>query len=106
MMRSKVAVGVAGAAGAMALAVALAVPATASPSAPQAPAGPKVESGMMTAMQRDLGLTPAQAKTRMAQEAKARDAGTTLRKQLGKRYGGSYFDKATGKLVVGVTRAA
>jgi len=105
-MRSKVAVGVAGAAGAMALAVALAVPATASPAAPQAPSGPKVASGMMTAMQRDLGLTPAQAKTRMAQEATARTAGTTLRKQLGQRYGGSYFDKATGKLVVGVTNAA
>ena len=105
-MRSKVAVGVAGAAGAMALAVALAVPATASPAASQAQSGPKVSSGMMTAMQHDLGLTPAQAKTRMAQEATARDAGTTLRKQLGKRYGGSYFDKSTGKLVVGVTRAA
>lgn len=109
-MRPKVAVGVGAsltaAAGAVALALALAVPASAGHAAPKAPAGPDVTAGMMHAMQRDLGLTPAQAKTRMVREAAARTAGTTLRKQLGKRFGGAYFDASSGKLVVGVTRAA
>jgi streptogrisin C len=105
-MRPKVAVGAAGAAGAVIIAVALAGPATAHPAAPQAPSGPKVASGMMHAMQRDLGLNPAQAKTRMAHEATANTANTTLRKHLGKRFGGAYYDASSGKLVVGVTRAA
>lgn len=105
-MRPKVAVGAAGAVGAVVLAIALTGPATAHSAAPQAPAGPKVSAGMMHAMQRDLGLTPAQAKTRMASEATANTAGTTLRKRLGKRFGGAYYDASSGKLVVGVTRAA
>lgn len=105
-MRPKAAIGLAGAVGAVALSVALAAPASAGPAAPSSPSGPNVSSGMMRAMQRDLGLTPAQAKTRITREAGARTAGTTLRHELGKRFGGAYYDASAGKLVVGVTDAA
>ncbi|QGK68515.1 trypsin-like serine protease [Allosaccharopolyspora coralli] len=72
------------------------VPATANPTE-------TMPQGALDAMQRDLGLTADQAEQRIAQEAVANDAFATLSSSLGQTYGGSHFDAATGKLVVGVT---
>jgi streptogrisin C len=74
---------------------ALTVPATADP-APPAP-------GLLEAMQRDLGLTLDQARDRLSQEAIANRVDQTLRSDLAGTYGGSRYDAALGKLVVGVT---
>ncbi|MCP2167576.1 S1 family peptidase [Goodfellowiella coeruleoviolacea] len=60
---------------------------------------------MFSAMQRDLGLTADQARTRMAQESAAATTEQQLRASLGESFGGARFDAASGKLVVGVTRA-
>ncbi|APU12480.1 MULTISPECIES: S1 family peptidase [Actinoalloteichus] len=89
-------------------AVGLSFPAVADPasdtdgSAPQTTAAPE----MLAAMQRDLGLTEAQATARIAQEAVAVTAESTLRGTLGTTFGGAVFDAELGKLVVGVTDAA
>ena len=67
-----------------------------------APAAPEI----VAAMQRDLGLTEAQALTRLAQEATAMRADAELSRVLGDSFAGSYFDAERGRLVVGVTDAA
>ncbi|MEV0370798.1 S1 family peptidase [Streptomyces sp. NPDC050636] len=61
--------------------------------------------GMLDAMRRDLGLTPDQARTRLAQEAEAQRTALAVRRVLSRPPAGMWFDKATGKLVVAVTRA-
>ncbi|UVS77476.1 S1 family peptidase [Actinokineospora sp. UTMC 2448] len=61
---------------------------------------------MHTALQRDLGLTSAEATVRLADEATASRADRTIRKRLGHRFGGSWYDAATGSLVVGATDPA
>jgi streptogrisin C len=76
-----------------------------SPPAVASPA-PAASSGMYAALQRDLGLSADQAKTRLAQEAKANSVLTGLRSQLGRSFAGAWFDSASGKLVVAVTDAA
>ncbi|SFS56738.1 S1 family peptidase [Saccharopolyspora flava] len=80
---------------------ALTVPATAT-----APTAAPVAGTMLEAMQRDLGLTEAQALDRLHLETAAQRTESTLRGALADAFGGSYFDAATGKLVVGVTDAA
>lgn len=70
------------------------------------PAGPPVSPELVTAMQRDLGLTADQAVARLGQEAVAARADSALRDALAGSYGGSYFDANLGKLVVGTTDAA
>ncbi|TDD86165.1 S1 family peptidase [Saccharopolyspora karakumensis] len=70
------------------------------------PAGPPVSPELVTAMQRDLGLTADQAVARLGQEAVAARADSVLRDALAGSYGGSYFDATLGKLVVGTTDAA
>ena len=60
-------------------------------------------AGLLTAMQRDLGLTPAQAKTRLAAEKKATALEPKVRRTAGAAYGGSWFDAATNRLTVAVT---
>jgi streptogrisin C len=57
-------------------------------------------------MQRDLGLTRAQAVQRFADEQAASDLAAVLEAQLGAKFGGAWFDEATGRLAVGVTSAA
>ncbi|WP_344685774.1 S1 family peptidase [Saccharopolyspora taberi] len=79
---------------------ALTVPATATP----APAPAKAAT-LLEAMQRDLGLTAEQATERLADEAVANRADQQLRTTLGNAFGGSHYDAALGKLVVGVTDA-
>lgn len=91
--------------GALALTGGLATSAAAAAATPDETAGSTstATSGMLHAMQRDLGLTSTQAHTRMAQETTARHAEKTLRHRLGHRFGGAYFDTKSGQLVVGVT---
>jgi streptogrisin C len=57
----------------------------------------------VAAMQRDLGLTEAQARTRMRQESVAMDVDPAARAAAGAAYGGSWFDAKRGTLVVGLS---
>ncbi|WP_410651249.1 S1 family peptidase [Amycolatopsis sp. cmx-4-54] len=70
--------------------------------APVAQASP----GLIAAMQRDLGLTAAQASTRLTQEMTASRVLPAARQAAGAAFGGAWFDPARGKLVVGVTDPA
>jgi streptogrisin C len=79
-------------------------PAHASPSGPTI--GQRAAEGsaeVYAAMQRDLGLTTAQAKQRAADQANAIETDRTLKIRLGAAYSGSWFDASAGRLVVDVT---
>lgn len=54
-------------------------------------------------MQRDLGLTAAEAKARVADESQVARTERKLRKDLGSAFGGAWYDAGTSRLVVGVT---
>ncbi|WP_416985226.1 S1 family peptidase [Streptomyces sp. T028] len=58
---------------------------------------------VVTAMSRDLGLSKAEARQRLSQEAAAARTTPKAERAAGKSYGGSWFDPASGKLVVAVT---
>ncbi len=73
--------------------------ATAAP-VPSPEAAPKVSAAMSLALQRDLHLTAKQVQTRLAQEAEATRIAQEARSALGANYAGSWFDAASGKLVV------
>ncbi|MYW93817.1 S1 family peptidase [Amycolatopsis rubida] len=70
--------------------------------APAAQASP----GLIAAMQRDLGLSAHQAKTRLGQELTASKQLPAARQAAGAAFGGAWFDPELGKLVVGVTDPA
>ncbi|MEZ7006554.1 S1 family peptidase [Streptomyces sp. AD55] len=77
--------------------------ATGSPTASaQAPAS----AGMMEAMQRDFGLTRAQAEDRLAAERVATGVESAAREAAGDAFGGSWFDAGRGRLTVAVTSDA
>ncbi|MFF0048300.1 S1 family peptidase [Streptomyces sp. NPDC005498] len=59
--------------------------------------------GLLSAMQKDLGLTASQAKARLTAERTATAVQGKARRAAGPSYGGSWFDPATGKLTVAVT---
>ncbi|NRN70026.1 Alpha-lytic endopeptidase [Kibdelosporangium sp. 4NS15] len=61
------------------------------------------EDGFVTAMQRDLGLTAEQARTRLSQEATAMAVDPAAKAAAGTAFGGSWFDARTGRLTVGVS---
>ncbi|MFJ7344371.1 S1 family peptidase [Streptomyces sp. NPDC101110] len=85
-------------------ATASALPASAadSPARPaQAPASPE----LLSAMQRDLGLTRDEAEARLAAERTATDVERRARKAAGSTYGGSWFDADQGTITVALTRA-
>jgi streptogrisin C len=65
-----------------------------------------VSTSVHEALQRDLGLTPAQAESRLRQENAAWAADNALRAGLGGAFAGSRFDATTGRLQVDVTDAA
>jgi streptogrisin C len=67
--------------------------------APSATASPVV----LAAVQHDLGLTARQAQTRLAQESTAMRLAPRAEQLAGDTFAGSWFDPATGKLVVAVT---
>ncbi|MFF0029808.1 S1 family peptidase [Streptomyces avermitilis] len=60
--------------------------------------------GLVSAMQRDLGLTRSQAEARLAAEETATAVESKARHAAGASYGGSWFDAGSGKLTVAVTR--
>ncbi|MCX4672736.1 S1 family peptidase [Streptomyces sp. NBC_01381] len=79
--------------------IALAPAADAAPKPAAAPAS----AGMLTALQDDLGLTPGQARERLADEKAAIAVDRTARRTAGSTYGGSWYDAGTGKLTVATT---
>ncbi|MFD5983643.1 S1 family peptidase [Streptomyces cyaneofuscatus] len=79
-------------------------PSTAS-AAPTDSAELPASAALLSAMQRDLGLTEGQARTRLAQEEAATALEPKVQRAAGSAYGGSWFDSATGKLTVAVTDA-
>nr|WP_189699327.1 S1 family peptidase [Streptomyces chromofuscus] len=78
------------------------LPAAASDSSPTAGA-PRASAGLIRAMQRDFGLTKAEAETRLAAEAEARDVAPAARRAAGAAYGGVWFDAGSERLTVAVT---
>ncbi|MEU0159570.1 S1 family peptidase [Streptomyces sp. NPDC006261] len=79
-------------------------PSTAS-AAPAGSAELPASAALLSAMQRDLGLTEGQARTRLAQERAATALQPQAQRAAGSAYGGSWFDPATGELTVAVTDA-
>ncbi|MGW3109470.1 S1 family peptidase [Streptomyces sp. NPDC001100] len=76
-------------------------PAAASPSQPTSARA--LSPGLATALQRDLGLTAKQARTRLTQEAAATKLAPRAERAAGQTFGGSWYDAAHGTLVVGLT---
>ncbi|MEV0094031.1 S1 family peptidase [Streptomyces sp. NPDC050738] len=60
-------------------------------------------SGLLTAMQKDLGLTKAEAVKRLAAEKQATAVEGRARNAAGATFGGAWFDAAAGKLTVAIT---
>ncbi|MEU1330777.1 S1 family peptidase [Streptomyces sp. NPDC005865] len=80
-------------------------PAAASPApVPGAKAQAPATGAQLQAMQRDLGLTPAAARDRLADERKATKTERAARKVAGAAYAGSWFEAGPGRLTVAVTR--
>ncbi|GAA5167670.1 MULTISPECIES: S1 family peptidase [Amycolatopsis] len=96
-MRRRIAIALGGAA-ALVLGVTTAAltPATAAQAAP----------GLISALQRDFGLTAEQVQTRLTQEKAATEALPAAERAAGTAFAGAWFDAARGKLVVGVTDPA
>ncbi|MEU4526213.1 S1 family peptidase [Amycolatopsis sp. NPDC024027] len=72
-------------------------------SASLTPAAAQASPGLIAAMQRDFGLTAAQASARLTQEMTATRVLPGAQRAAGAAFGGAWFDPARGKLVVGVT---
>ncbi|MEV0585852.1 S1 family peptidase [Nonomuraea sp. NPDC050310] len=77
-----------------------AVPAHAAPSAADPP------PGMVDAIERDLGITEAQAIKRLANEARGNALAPSLGKRLGADYAGAWYEGAESTLVVATVNAA
>ncbi|MFC7304662.1 putative Ig domain-containing protein [Streptomyces monticola] len=67
---------------------------------------PDPDPALLRAVQRDLGLSAAQARARLADEAAATETATELRGALGDRLAGLWFDADDGRLAAAVTDAA
>ncbi|WP_336210268.1 S1 family peptidase [Nonomuraea sp. LPB2021202275-12-8] len=63
-------------------------------------------SGVVDAIQRDLGITEEQAINRLANEARGNQAAPGLRKTLGDRHAGTWFEGPESTLVVATVDAA
>ncbi|WP_443044109.1 S1 family peptidase [Streptomyces sp. NBC_00322] len=82
------------------------VTAGSAPAAAAAPAPtpePPASAGLLTAMQKDLGLTKSQVQARLAAEKTAAAVETNAQRAAGSSFGGSWFDAKSGKLTVAVT---
>ena len=86
-------------------ATASAVPASAA-DAPSRSTELPASASLLSAMQHDLGLTKSQAEARLAAEKNATAVERKAKRAAGSSYGGSWFDAASGKLTVAVTRGA
>ncbi|MFC8513502.1 S1 family peptidase [Streptomyces sp. NPDC057257] len=88
-------------------ATASALPASAADSpAHTAKTAAPASGALVSAMQRDLGLTKDQALARLAAEKTATAVETKAKRAAGSSYGGSWFDAGSGRLTVAVTRGA
>ncbi|MFB6667003.1 MULTISPECIES: S1 family peptidase [unclassified Streptomyces] len=76
-----------------------------SASAAPAPAEPAASAALLSAMQRDLGLTEKQALTRLADEKAATALEKKAQRAAGSAFGGSWLDAKTGRLTIAVTTA-
>ncbi|MFJ8254755.1 S1 family peptidase [Streptomyces sp. NPDC094466] len=76
---------------------------SAASAAPTDSAEAPASAALLTAMQRDFGLTEGEAVARLADEKAATALEPTVRRAAGAAFGGSWFDAKTGKLVVAVT---
>lgn len=74
------------------------------PDARQPPPDPYAP--LLAAMQRDLSLSPDQARTRLAHERRAGTVDRALRARLGQRYGGAWLSPDASRLTVAVTDRA
>jgi streptogrisin C len=83
-------------------AVALTLPAIASTEAEPRPAAP-AESDVVAALRRDLGLTDAQARTRLRTERWAAGTGERLRRALAEEWAGAWLNDSGDTLTVAVT---
>ncbi|MGP3634845.1 S1 family peptidase [Streptomyces sp. 24-1644] len=66
-------------------------------------ATPTASAGLLEAMRQDLGLTAPQAEERLRAEKAAAAVEQAARQTAGGAYGGSWFESATGRLVVALT---
>ncbi|MEU6311224.1 carbohydrate-binding protein [Streptomyces sp. NPDC047014] len=83
------------------------VPGPTAPSAATALRTADAPPELLAALQRDLGLTPTQAKARLVHEAEAGATAARLRDRLGAAFAGAWVDGAdAGTLTVATTRAA
>ncbi|MFJ9118699.1 S1 family peptidase [Streptomyces sp. NPDC102394] len=87
-------------------ATASSLPASAADSPAHSSSEAPASASLLTAMRHDLGLTDAQARTRLAAEKTATTVERKAKRAAGASYGGSWFDPATGRLTVAVTRGA
>ncbi|WP_219687968.1 S1 family peptidase [Streptomyces anatolicus] len=71
--------------------------------APRSEPRPPASAALLDAMRRDLGLTPAAARERLADEWRAARTERAARKAAGAAYGGAWFDAGRGRLTVAVT---
>ena len=74
--------------------------------APQPLSVPEASPEMLSAMQRDLGLTPEQSLRRMAVEALAAHTEKRLAAQLGDTFAGAWMNEEGTQLIVGITDEA
>ncbi|QLH24973.1 S1 family peptidase [Streptomyces sp. Rer75] len=81
------------------------IPATANPSPPPG-SHREIPPEVLAAMQRDLGLTADEARTRINNEYKAGQAEPGWRKNLGSSYAGTWVTGNTAELTVGTTDEA
>ncbi|MFF8093274.1 S1 family peptidase [Streptomyces sp. NPDC016675] len=82
------------------------LPASAADSPTGATKAPAASTGLLDAMERDFGLTRAEAEDRLAAERRATALEPTARRTAGGAFGGSWFDAATGRLTVALTSDA
>ncbi|MEV5977751.1 S1 family peptidase [Streptomyces sp. NPDC052114] len=78
-------------------------PAAAADPAPAPESRQPASPALLDAMKRDLGLTPAAARERLADERQAVKTERAARKAAGAAYAGSWFDAGSGRLAVAVT---
>ncbi|MFJ2610390.1 S1 family peptidase [Streptomyces sp. NPDC087425] len=82
------------------------LPASASAADATTASGAPASDGLLTAMQKQFGLTKAEAVERLEAERTAMKTAPKAQKAAGSAYAGSWFDASTGRLTVAVTENA
>ncbi|MFJ9084131.1 S1 family peptidase [Streptomyces sp. NPDC102384] len=86
-----------------AAALGLTSPAAAADAGASSSSARALSPGLVTALQRDLGLSASQARARLHQEAAAAELAPRAERAAGQDFGGTWYDPARGALVVGLT---